>query len=182
MKLGALCATSWSLFQSSLVFLKIGFLFFGGGFLLIPILNRELVTHLQWLSPREFVDGVAMSQLTPGPVAILATFCGYRQGGVLGAILATMLIFLPAFVLMVVLARMYARFEQFPSVRTIMGVFPAAIVGLLAATALDLGRPVMVSPIHLVGAIAALVALVWLRVPPALLIVVGAIVGMVTGG
>jgi hypothetical protein len=61
-----------------MTFLKTGLVFFGGGFVLIPVLHHRLVTELGWLSPREFLDGVAISNLTPGPIAVLATFAGYH--------------------------------------------------------------------------------------------------------
>src|ERR1035437_6913824 len=97
-------------------FLKIGFIFFGGGFLLIPVIHRDIVVNLHWLTQQEFVDGVAMSQLTPGPVAVLATFCGFRQAGVIGALVATAAIMLPAFVLMLALSHGYRKFGEMRSI------------------------------------------------------------------
>jgi chromate transporter len=69
-------------------FLKIGAVFFGGGFVLVPVLHHRLVTELGWLSPKEFLDGVAISNLTPGPIAVLATFAGYHVAGFAGALRA----------------------------------------------------------------------------------------------
>ena len=71
------------------VFLKIGVIFFGGGYVLIPLLHRIMVDQLHWLSLKEFLDGVALSQLTPGPLAMLATFTGYKAAGFAGALAAT---------------------------------------------------------------------------------------------
>ncbi|MBM3493537.1 MAG: chromate transporter, partial [Armatimonadetes bacterium] len=122
-----------SMFGLAWVFLKIGFVFFGGGFLLIPLLHHELVVNRAWLTQTEFIDGVAISQLTPGPVAILATFCGFHQGGVVGAVVATVFVFLPAFALMVVMTRVYERARQMDGARRVMDGFLPAIVGLLIA-------------------------------------------------
>lgn len=163
------------------VFLKVGFVFFGGGFLLIPILHRDLVVHLKWLSHSEFVDGVAFSQLTPGPVAILATFCGFERGGVAGAVVATFCVFLPAFILMVVLSHVYTRIRELAPVQSIMRVFPPAIVGLLVAAAFDIGRPIFTGPVPVVVGLGSLMMMLRYNVSPALLIMAGAIIGLITG-
>ena len=67
-------------------FFKIGLVFFGGGFVLVPVLHNRLVTQLGWLKPQEFLDGVAISNLTPGPIAVLATFAGFHLAGTAGAL------------------------------------------------------------------------------------------------
>jgi hypothetical protein len=69
-------------------FFKIGLVFFGGGFVLIPVLHNRLVIQLGWLKPQEFLDGVAISNLTPGPIAVLATFAGFHLAGTIGALAA----------------------------------------------------------------------------------------------
>jgi len=120
-------------------FLKIGLLFFGGGYVLIPLLQHLLVEQYQWLSLREFLDGVAISQLTPGPLAILATFTGVRVGGFSGGLVATICIFAPCVALMLVVGRYYARLKEIDLIRiTLDGVLPA-VVGLVASAAWSLG-------------------------------------------
>ena len=163
------------------VFLKIGFVFFGGGFLLIPLLHHEVVVNRGWLTQTQFVDGVAISQLTPGPVAILATFCGFFRGGIAGALVATVCVFLPAFVLMVTMTGIYERARRMDGVRRVMDGFLPAIVGLLAASACDIGRATLLTPWHAVVGTVALIALVRFNVSPALLILAGAIAGMLIG-
>lgn len=120
-------------------FLKIGLLFFGGGYVLIPLLQHLLVEQYQWLSLREFLDGVAISQLTPGPLAILATFTGVRVGGFTGGLIATVCIFTPCVVLMLLVGRYYVRLKEVDLIRiTLDGVLPA-VVGLVASAAWSLG-------------------------------------------
>ncbi|MFA6823322.1 MAG: chromate transporter [Geobacter sp.] len=120
-------------------FLKIGLLFFGGGYVLIPLLQHLLVEQYQWLSLREFLDGVAISQLTPGPLAILATFTGVRVGGFGGGLVATICIFAPCVVLMLLVGRYYTRLKEIDLIRiTLDGVLPA-VVGLVASAAWSLG-------------------------------------------
>jgi chromate transporter len=91
MKLG------WLLFPSLFVifwiFFKIGLVFFGGGYVVLPVIHRELVTNLHLLTEQEFIDGTAISQLTPGPVAIIATFAGFIIANVWGALVGTFAMF-----------------------------------------------------------------------------------------
>jgi chromate transporter len=121
------------------VFLKIGVVFFGGGYVLIPLLHRQMVDQYRWLSLREFLDGVALSQLTPGPLAMLATFTGFRAGGFAGGLLATVSIFLPCTCLMLAISSRYEKFRDMGLLReTLDGLLPA-VVGLVAAAAWNLG-------------------------------------------
>jgi chromate transporter len=121
------------------VFVKIGVIFFGGGYVLIPLLHRLMVDHYHWLSLHEFLDGVALSQLTPGPLAMLATFAGFRAGGFWGGLVATVCIFLPCTVLMLAITSRYEKFRNMELLRsTLDGILPA-VVGLVAAAAWNLG-------------------------------------------
>jgi chromate transporter len=126
------------------VFLKIGLIFFGGGYVLIPLLHRLMVDQYKWLTLREFMDGLALSQLTPGPIAILATFTGFRVGGFWGGLIATTLIFLPCTALMLFISSHYEKFRKMKLFRgTLDGVLPA-VVGLVAAAAWNLGTSSLV--------------------------------------
>ena len=121
------------------VFLKIGMIFFGGGYVLIPLLHRIMVDQYQWLSLREFLDGVALSQLTPGPLAMLATFTGFRVGGFWGGLIGTVCIFFPCTALMLFISGHYEKFRNMELLRNVLdGVLPA-VVGLVAAAAWNLG-------------------------------------------
>ena len=120
-------------------YLRIGLIFFGGGYVLIPLLQHLLVEQYQWLTLREFLDGVAISQLTPGPLAMLATFTGVRVGGFMGGLVATVCIFLPCIVLMLFVGRYYTRLKEIDLIgSTLDGVLPA-VVGLVASAAWSLG-------------------------------------------
>ena len=122
----------------TMTFLKMGVVFFGGGFVLVPLLHRRLVTDLAWLSPREFLDGVAISNLTPGPIAVLATFAGYRVAGVPGALVATAALLAPALGLMLVIMQQYERYHgDDRAQRFLNGVNPAA-AGLILSAAVSL--------------------------------------------
>ena len=127
------------------VFLKIGVVFFGGGYVLIPLLHRVLVDQMHWLTLKEFLDGVALSQLTPGPLAMLATFAGYKMAGFPGAVVATACIFFPGTLLMLLISSRYERFRRIDAVNHFLdGILPA-VVGLVFAAAFTLGRTSLTS-------------------------------------
>src|SRR5512137_1774890 len=98
-----------SLFSLAWIYLRIGMLFVGGGYVLIPLLKHIMVDQYGWLTLRQFLDGLALSQLTPGPLAMLATFTGFRAGGFMGGLVATLFIFIPCVLLMLVIGRNYHR-------------------------------------------------------------------------
>jgi len=125
-----------SLVGTAWIFLKVGFLFFGGGFVLVPILHQKLVVALGWLSPQEFLDGVAISNLTPGPISVLATFAGYRVHGVLGALVATLALFAPALVLMGLLSHFYGRLKDLDHAQNLLAGLTPTVVGLILGAAL----------------------------------------------
>jgi len=131
--MGGLVKIAW-------IFLKIGLIFFGGGYVLIPLLHRIMVDERHWLTLTEFLDGVALSQLTPGPLAILATFTGFRVGGLPGALVGTVCIFIPCTALMLFFASRYERLRAMEVVNAVLdGILPA-VVGLVASAAWNLGR------------------------------------------
>lgn len=128
-----------SLLVIAWIYLRIGIIFFGGGYVLIPLLNHIMVEQYRWLTLRQFLDGLALSQLTPGPLAMLATFTGFRAGGFPGALVATVCIFLPCIVLMLIVGRNYERLKKIDIIGdTLDGLLPA-VVGLVAAAAWNLG-------------------------------------------
>jgi len=128
-----------SLVTIAWIYLRIGLMFVGGGYVLIPLLNHIMVEQYRWLTLQQFLDGLALSQLTPGPLAMLATFTGFRAGGVPGALVATIFIFLPCVVLMLLVGRNYDRLKKIDIISsTLDGLLPA-VVGLVAAAAWNLG-------------------------------------------
>ena len=154
------------------VFLKIGFVFFGGGYVVIPVMHRELVMNLHFLTEREFIDGTAISQLTPGPVAVLATFAGYRVAGVAGALMATIGIFLPGSVLMIFLSKSYERMKGSNISRNILNTLIPVIIGLLVAASWQIGKSAVTSTWEWCALFLSLLALVRFKVNPAILILV----------
>lgn len=158
-------------------YLRVGMIFFGGGYVLIPLLQHLLVEQYKWLTLREFLDGVAISQLTPGPLAVLATFTGVRVAGFAGGLVATICIFLPCVVLMLFVGRYYNRLKEIDLIRsTLDGVLPA-VVGVVASAAWSLGRS-LGSAREYVVLIVAFCIFRWTKVNPMFMIVGAGIIGI----
>jgi len=166
------------------IFFKVGLVFFGGGFVLIPVLNHQLVSDLGWLTPQQFIDGVAISQLTPGPVAVLATFAGYLRAGVPGALVATGALFTPAMVLMLLLSTFYERLRTKRFAQDFLAGVEPAVIGLIVAAAITLapGSMSLARPVSIGLGILALVLLVRFRWHPAFVLLIGAVAGIMRPG
>jgi len=124
----------------SAIFLRVGSVTFGGGLVMLPLIEAEVVNTHQWLTHQEFADAAALGQITPGPVLITATFVGYRVAGTLGALVATISIFLPAFVMTIAAASSLRRFRNNQQVQSFLRGIAPAVVGLLLAAAVSVGR------------------------------------------
>lgn len=141
------------LFTMATIFLRIGAITFGGGFVMVPLIESEVVVNHHWLSYQEFVDATALGQITPGPVLITATFVGYRVAGLVGAVVATVSIFLPAFLLTLFASSSLRKFHSNQTVQSFLRGVTPAVVGLLVAAALGIGRGGIHSWIGLILAI-----------------------------
>lgn len=124
----------------SAIFLRMGSVTFGGGLVMLPLIESEVVNTHHWLTHQEFADATALGQMTPGPVLITATFVGYRVAGTLGALVATVSIFLPAFLMTIAAASSLRRFRNNEQVQSFLRGIAPAVVGLLVAAALSVGR------------------------------------------
>jgi chromate transporter len=124
----------------SAIFLRIGSVTFGGGLVMVPLIESEVVNTHHWLTHQEFADAFALGQITPGPVLITATFVGYRVAGTLGALIATISIFLPAFLITIAAGSSLRRFRNNKQVQSFLQGVAPAVVGLLVAAALSIGR------------------------------------------
>lgn len=160
------------------IYFRIGLIFFGGGYVLIPLLNHIMVEQYQWLTLRQFLDGLALSQLTPGPLAMLATFTGYRAGGFLGGAVATIFIFIPCTVLMLSVGKYYQRLKQIDLIKnTLDGLLPA-VVGLVAAAAWNLGASSLAGIQEFVILAAGFAVFKWTKASPMLVILGAGLIGL----
>jgi chromate transporter len=127
-----------------LVFLKVGAVLFGSGYVLVAYLDGDLVTRLGWMTKSELLDAIAVGQFTPGPVLSAATFIGYQLLGVRGAILATAGVFLPSFIFVAILNPVIPKLRQSKWASAFLDAINISAVGLMAAVAIKIGGSVLV--------------------------------------
>ena len=126
-------------FNLFLIFFKVGLFSFGGGYAILPLMQHEVVDVNKWISFKEFMDIVAVSQITPGPISInLATHVGYRIGGVVGSTIATTSVVLPSIIIVSLIVIFLKRFNQLPVVQRIFKSLRVTIVGLILAAGIAL--------------------------------------------
>jgi chromate transporter len=160
------------------VFLKIGAVLFGSGYVLVAFLRADLVERLGWLTERQLLDAVAIGQVTPGPVFTTATFIGYILAGVPGAVVATIAIFLPAFVFVAASGPLVRRIRSSPTAGAALDGINVASLALMAVVTLQLARTALVDPLTIALALASAVLLIRYRVNSAWLVLGGAVVGL----
>ena len=164
----------WPLF---LVFVKLGSIVFGSGYVLLAFLRADLVVRLHWLTESQLIDAVAVGQVTPGPVFTTATFVGYLVAGPRGAAVATLGIFLPAFALVAITAPFVGRLRQSPAIGRFLDGLNVASLALMVAVTWQLGRAAIVDTLTASVAILAAIVLFRLRLNATWLVLGGAAIG-----
>ena len=162
-----------------LVFLKIGALVFGSGYVLLAFLRADLVERLHWLTEHQLLDAVAVGQVTPGPVFTTATFIGYLLAGWTGAAVATLAIFLPAFLLVAASGPFVPRLRQSGLVASILDGVTVGALALMAVVTWQLGRVAVVDLGTAALLIGSAILLLRFRLSSTWLVVAGAGLGMV---
>jgi chromate transporter len=165
----------WALF---LVFLKIGSVVFGSGYVLLAFLRTDLVAHRGWVTDAQLVDAVAIGQVTPGPVFTTATFLGYLLRGPVGAVVATIGIFLPAFLLVAISGPLIPYIRRSATAGAFLDGVNVASLALMAAVSYQLGRAAIVDWLTVGLGIASAILLLRFRINSAWLVLGGAIVGI----
>jgi chromate transporter len=169
------------LFSLALTLSKTGALAFGGGFTIIPLIQYEVVDKFQWVNTKEFLDGIAMGQVTPGPIMITATFLGYKLSGLWGALMATLAIFSPAFFIVTLLIPRYDRVRGNTAVRTMEQGILASFIGMLGLVLYNFGRTTFVDIPTIIFAAAAFIALLR-KIDLAYILLTGAILSLLVFG
>ena len=166
----------WSVF---LFFLKVGSLLYGSGYVLLAFLQRDLVERSQWLTSQQLLDAVAIGQITPGPVFTTATFIGYLLAGNLGAIAATIGIFLPAFILVGVINPWVDKLRQSVWLSGFLDGVNAASLGLMTTVTYTLARTALVDWFSIILLVLGAIVLFRYQISSIWLIVFGAITGLI---
>ena len=164
------------LFQISWLFLKTGFLSFGGAYASLVFVQQGAVAEHHWLTDGQLLDGVALSVATPGPFMLFTTFAGYLAGGVVGAILATFFVFLPSFVFVLGGAHYVEKVRDNKTIQAFLAGVSAAVVGVIAVVSLELIPQALVGWPAVVIFVVSFLLIVWLKRDVAL-VAVAAMVG-----
>lgn len=175
----------WDLF---FYFLKIGSVLFGSGYVLIAYIQQDLVNTFRWLTSQQLLDAVAIGQVTPGPVSTTAAVVGYIVSGLPGAVLATLGIFLPSFVLVILTAPLIPKMRRSRFLSAFLSGVNVGVVAAILVTLFDLARAALLTPdgsqislIAIVLAVGALALLVRTKINATWLIAVGGVIGLLAG-
>jgi len=171
-------AASFSLTKMFLIFLKIGAVLYGSGYVLLAFLRADFVVKLGWLTDQQLVDAIAIGQITPGPLFTTATFIGYVLGGIPGALLATLGIFLPSFIFVAISNPFIPRMRKSPWFGSLLDGVNAASLGLMAAVTWQLGRSSLIDILSIGIAIVSFILLVRFKINATWLILAGALLGL----
>ncbi len=168
-----------SLWDIGVYFLKVGAFTIGGGLAMIAFIQDQVVGQFGWLTPREFIDGLALGQLTPGPVLMIAAYVGYKTAGSAGAAVAAGAAFLPSFVIMLGILPVLDRVRKLAWVRAVMKGMAPAVIGVLAVSLFRLAPAALPDPLTVAILSLTLLALVIFRIGAFKLMLAGAIIGVV---
>lgn len=166
------------LLQLSTFFLIAGAFTFGSGLAIVPFLHQGVVVQHHWLNETQFLDAVAVGIITPGPVVITAAFIGYLVAGFLGALVSALSVFLPVYLFVILIGRLIVRHHDHPALQGFVKGATSAATGAIAGAAIILGRgSIKDIPTAVIG-LASLLILMFLRIPEPILVVAGALVGI----
>jgi chromate transporter len=161
-----------------MTFAKIGAVVFGSGYVLLAFLRADLVERLHWLTEPQLIDAVAVGQVTPGPVFTTATFIGYVLAGPAGALVATVAVFLPGFLLVAASRPLVARVRRSPTAGAFLDGVNVAALALMAVVTVQLARAALVDGVTLLLAAGSAVLLLRYKLNSTWLIALGAFVGV----
>jgi chromate transporter len=170
----------FSLPQLFLTFLKIGAVLYGSGYVLLAFLRADFVVRFGWLTDQQLMDAIAIGQVTPGPVFTTATFIGFVLGGIPGALLATLAIFLPSFIFVAISNPLIPRIRNSAWVSGLLDGVNVASLGLMAAVTWQLGRASLTGPLTILIALSSFVLLIWFKVNSTWLIAGGGLIGLLS--
>jgi chromate transporter len=171
-------APAASLAQISLFLLKVGAFTFGGGLTMIAFIQEQVVSQLHWLTPQEFIDGLALGQLTPGPVLMVAPYVGYQAAGLAGAVAGAIAAFLPSFVMMLAILPALERARKLVWTRAALRGISPAVIGVLAVSLVRLAPHAVPDVFALVTLAATVVVLMVWRVGTIKVMLGGAVLGI----
>jgi len=159
-------------------FFKVGALTFGGGLSMIAFIHEQVVNEFRWLTPQEFIDGLALGQLTPGPILIVAAYVGYKVAGIVVAVFAAAAIFLPAFMMMLALLPVFDRVRTLVWTKAALQGIGPALIGVIAVSLVQMAPHALPDPFAIAVLIATVIALLVWRFSAFKLIIAGSVFGV----
>jgi chromate transporter len=173
--------TAPSLVGVGALLLQVGALTFGGGISMIAFIQEQVVRQLHWLTPQEFIDGLALGQLTPGPVLMVAAYVGYKAAGIAGAVVGAVAAFLPSFVMMLAILPAFDRARQLRWTRAALRGIAPAVIGVLAVSLVRLAPHAVPDLFAAATLVVTIVVLMLWRVATIKVMLLGVVVGIVRG-
>ena len=149
----------------------------GGGFVMLPMLHKEFVEKYHWLTNKEFLDAIAIGQVTPGPLTVMNAFMGYKIYGLLGAVMAMISSYLPCIIIVTLVAKYYYTYRESMIVNSSFKGIRPAVIGLLAAVAISLGNASLVDPVTFGIAIISFIVIAFTKIDPTFVIIGAGVAG-----
>lgn len=168
------------LLQLFMTFFKIGAFSFGGGYAMLPLLEEEVIRNHAWMTSSEFIDIFAISEMTPGAIAVnAATFLGFRVAGILGAIVSTFAVILPSFI---VISLIFASLSKFKSSKYVGWIFEGIrpiVIGLILAAGITVGKSSFVDVKSVIIALGLFYVVSFKDLNPIFAIIIGGVLGVI---
>jgi len=149
----------------------------GGGYVMLPILHKEVVERWGWLTDKEFTEAIAIGQITPGPLTIMNAFIGYKIQGVLGSITAVLGSYLPSLIIVILVSRYYLKFKESWVVDSALKGIKPAVIGMLAAVTIKLGTSALIDTPTSLIALGTFALLIFTKIDPTFIILGSGILG-----
>lgn len=169
----------WELFAA---FFRIGAFTFGGGYAMLSLIQREVVETKKWATDEEVLDYYAVAQCTPGVIAVnTATFVGYKQKGILGAVCATLGVVLPSFIIITLIATLIQNFMQYTIVQHIFGGIRVAVAVLIINAVITMGKKAITDKLcALLAVLSFVISVIFKSISPVFIVLAAALVGIAT--
>jgi chromate transporter len=159
------------------ILIVVNVLTIGGGFVMLPMLQKEFVEKYHWLTNQEFMDAIAIGQVTPGPLTVMNAFIGFKIFGLIGAISAMISSYLPCIIIVTLVAKYYYDYKESVIVNSSFKGIRPAVIGLLAAIAIPLGNATIASPVTFGIAITSFAVIAFTKIDPTFVIIGAGVIG-----
>lgn len=168
-----------SLLRLFAIFFAVNLFTIGGGYVMLPLLHSYFVDKYALLTNKEFLEAVALGQVTPGPLTVMNAFIGYKVMGIAGAAAATAGTYSPSLIVATLVSRYYLRFKQSRAVEAVFRVVKPAVIGMLGAIAVSLGRTSMSDPLTIAIGVSAFGLMSFTDVEPTLVLLMAGVAGII---